>query len=77
MVVGDTTLEVAPVTEPILLSKDRDVALLTVQDKVEDDPELILAGDAVNELIVGAETDPTVTVAWEVIDPELFVAVRV
>jgi hypothetical protein len=56
---------------------DNDVAPLTDHDKVLDCPELIELGEAVNELITGTGAAVTVTVAEAVVEPELFVAVKV
>jgi hypothetical protein len=41
------------------------------------EPELMLVGLAVNELIFGRETATTVTIAVAVVEPEAFVAVSV
>lgn len=58
---------------------DKVVALLTAQLKVEDCPDWIADGEAVNEVMVGAEAlvPLTVTVTFAVVEPLLFVAVRV
>jgi outer membrane usher protein FimD/PapC len=56
---------------------DRDVALDTVQLNVDELPEMMEVGDAVNDEMVGIGALVTVTVAMEVTDPELLVAVRV
>jgi hypothetical protein len=53
VVIGLTDLEV-PVTVPIPWFIDKDVALDTFQLKVEEDPELIFDGEAVNDVIVGS-----------------------
>ena len=55
------------------------VAPVVVQLSVLLDPELMLVGLAVNELIVGTPPPPlfTVTVAFEIADPEALVAVSV
>jgi hypothetical protein len=50
---------------------------LVVQLKVLLEPEPMLAGVALNELIVGLVAAFTVTVTVEVVDPAAFVAVRV
>lgn len=51
--VGLTDLEF-PVTVPMLLSMDKEVALVVLHDKVEDCPEVMPEGEAVKELITGA-----------------------
>jgi hypothetical protein len=53
------------------------VAPLVVQLKVLLEPEAMLAGVALNELIVGLFAAFTVIVTVEVVDPAAFVAVTV
>ena len=53
------------------------VAPLVAQLKVLLDPELMLAGFAVNELMAGLPVVLTVIVAVAVVEPEAFVAVNV
>ena len=52
--VGDTLLEM-PVTVPTFWLMDKDVALETLQDKVEELPLTILEGEAEKDEITGAE----------------------
>ena len=55
-----------------------DVAPLVLQESVEDWPEDMDAGEALNEAIAGGEDGGvTVTVAVAVVEPTLLVAVRV
>jgi hypothetical protein len=58
---------------PIPWSKDKEVALATVHDKVDDPPEVILLGDALKDEIVGAGVLDTVTVADEEAVPQVIV----
>ena len=51
---GETDLEVRFVTEPMPLSIDKEVAPETVQDRVEDWPEVMEEGEAVKEEMAGA-----------------------
>jgi len=53
------------------------VAPVVVQPKVLLEPEVMLVGFAVNELIVGFAAAFTVSVAAAVVDPSEFVAVSV
>lgn len=53
------------------------VAPLVDQFSVLLEPEAMVEGLAVNELMVGADPAPTVTVVFMVFEPEAFVAVRV
>jgi hypothetical protein len=66
------TERLVPVTIPIAGLIDTVVAPVTCQDSVEDSPELIVPGLALNEEIVGILT---VMVTERVVDPLPFVAV--
>jgi hypothetical protein len=54
-----------------------EVAPLVIQFRVLLDPEVILVGLAVNELIVGLPAAVTVTVTIDVFEPAAFFAVKV
>jgi hypothetical protein len=73
---GETNLEV-PVTVPMPWSMDRLVAPLVLHLSVELPPGSMVAGLAVNFLILGAGVSLTVTVAVAVTDPKELVAVSV
>ena len=75
--VGETDLEVRFVTEPMPLSIDKEVAPETVQDKAEDCPEVMEAGEALKTEITGAPGALMVTVTVAVAEPPLLVAVRI
>ena len=64
-------------TEPMPLSIEMPVAFVTLQLKIEDCPKVIVEGDAVKLVMVGAATVVTVTVAEAVTDPEELLAVNV
>ncbi|MHB8086381.1 MAG: hypothetical protein ACYDHZ_11200 [Dehalococcoidia bacterium] len=65
-------------TAPMVGLMDIDVAPETVHDNVVDCPGVSVTGLALKELITGAfGVAPTVTVADEVTDPRLLVAVNI
>ena len=78
MVVGETTFEDVPNTDPTELSMERAVGVppLRVQARVVELPKLIVVGVAVNVEIIGAGGF-TVTVTVFVTVPLTFVAVMV
>jgi len=76
---GETIVEVSPDTGPPPLSMLRVVAPVTLQESVEVDPALMVAGFALKAVMVGAETGGglTVTVTGAVAVPALLLALRV
>jgi len=54
VVVVGLTVVLAPVTAATPLSMDRDDAPETLHERVEDEPEVMLVGVAVNDAITGA-----------------------
>src|ERR1700689_3005238 len=77
VVVGDKGSELADTRPTVLTDTVGDGVPETDQDRLADCPARMVAGVAVKELIFGAWTAATVTVALAVALPALLVAVRV
>jgi len=72
------TVRVPPlVTVPMPLSIEMLVALATLQLSVDDCPEVMVVGEAVKFVMVGAGAVVTVTIVEAVTDPEELLAVNV
>ena len=74
--VGVTDFEAAPVTVPTPLSIASEAAPVALQVRVAAAPAFTVAGVALKEEITGA-AGVTVTVAFAVVFPVLFAAIRV
>ena len=77
VVVGFTDREPDAETEPMPWSIVTVVAFVVVHDRVDDEPETMVLGVAVNVTVGGVGGGLTNTVAVAVVDPALFVAVSV
>jgi len=77
--VGETMVEARPVTTPTLLFMLRDVAPLTVQVRVVDEPAVMVEGVAARAVMAGIDTEAgfTLTVTCAVEVPVLLVALRI